>query len=95
MKTKTSITLSEETLAAMDRVLGPGGNRSQYIEKLIRRHLRDLARAERGRKEEQALREYFESSAYESDVLEYGMDPFELGDEVEALKDEEPVRRAG
>lgn len=79
----------------MDAVIGPGGNRSQYIEKVLARHFRDLAREERGRKEEQALREYLESPAYESDVLEYGMDPFELGDDVEVLKDDEPVRRAG
>ena len=44
MKEKTSITLSREVLAGVDRLAGPQGSRSAFIERVLRRHLRDQAR---------------------------------------------------
>ena len=35
MRIKTSISLPEEKLMALDKILGPGGNRSQLIERAI------------------------------------------------------------
>lgn len=40
MKQKTSITLSEDLLAEIDRRAGPDGSRSAIIEALLRKHFR-------------------------------------------------------
>jgi metal-responsive CopG/Arc/MetJ family transcriptional regulator len=45
MKQKTSITLSPEILAELDRHARSGESRSAYIERLLRRHFRRRARA--------------------------------------------------
>lgn len=42
MKVKTSITLSEDLLEALDRAVGTG-SRSALIEKVLRRYLREQA----------------------------------------------------
>lgn len=49
MKVKTSVTLNEEIVEALDRITGEGSNRSQMIERAVaefiereRRQLRDL-----------------------------------------------------
>jgi metal-responsive CopG/Arc/MetJ family transcriptional regulator len=44
MKVKTSITLSEDVLAAIDRVIGESKNRSAFIENLIRDHIEKRAK---------------------------------------------------
>ena len=44
MKVKTSITLSDDLLAAIDRVAG-ATSRSAFIESILRRHLRARSRA--------------------------------------------------
>jgi metal-responsive CopG/Arc/MetJ family transcriptional regulator len=44
MKVKTSITLSEDVLAAIDRVIGKSKNRSAFIENLIRDHIEKRAK---------------------------------------------------
>jgi len=45
MKDKTSITLSREVLAGIDRLAGSKHSRSAVIEKVLRQYLRARARA--------------------------------------------------
>lgn len=45
MKSKTSITLSDDVLQAVDRSVG-SGSRSAFIERILREHFRERARAE-------------------------------------------------
>ena len=45
MKEKTSITLSGEVLAGIDRLAGSKHSRSAFIERVLRRYLRERARA--------------------------------------------------
>jgi len=47
MKVKTSISLSEDVLVAVDRRSGRYGSRSEFIEAAIRMFLDALARQER------------------------------------------------
>ena len=47
MKEKTSITLSKEVLAGIDRIAGSKQSRSAFIDGVLRRYLRDRARAQR------------------------------------------------
>lgn len=46
MKEKTSITLSRDLLVTIDRLVGPQGSRSAYIERVLRRYLRQQARTQ-------------------------------------------------
>ena len=46
MKEKTSITLSAELLANIDRLAGSKYSRSAFIERVLRRYLRHEARAQ-------------------------------------------------
>ncbi len=45
MKEKTSITLSKDLLAKVDRLAGPGQSRSAFIERVLRKYVRDRRRA--------------------------------------------------
>lgn len=45
MKAKTSVTLSEEVLAQIDRLAGSKQSRSAFIESVLRRFLRDRRKA--------------------------------------------------
>jgi metal-responsive CopG/Arc/MetJ family transcriptional regulator len=47
MKEKTSVTLSREVLAGIDRIAGSKQSRSAFIESVLTEHLRARARAER------------------------------------------------
>jgi metal-responsive CopG/Arc/MetJ family transcriptional regulator len=44
MKEKTSITLSKDVLAGVDRLAGSRHSRSAFIERVLRRYLRERAR---------------------------------------------------
>jgi len=46
MKEKTSITLSRDLLAGIDQLAGPQRSRSAFIERVLRRYLRERARAQ-------------------------------------------------
>jgi len=46
MKKRTSITISTTLLAEIDRLIGAGGSRSAFIEKILSDHFRKLAREE-------------------------------------------------
>jgi hypothetical protein len=45
MKRKTSITLSDDVLAELERTAGSAESRSAYIERVLRSHFRREARA--------------------------------------------------
>jgi metal-responsive CopG/Arc/MetJ family transcriptional regulator len=45
MKEKTSITLSKDLLAQVDRLAGSKHSRSAFIERVLRRYVRDRRRA--------------------------------------------------
>ncbi len=45
MKEKTSITLSKDLLAQVDRLVGSKNSRSAFIERVLRRYVRDRRRA--------------------------------------------------
>jgi metal-responsive CopG/Arc/MetJ family transcriptional regulator len=45
MKLKTSITLSQDVLENVDRLAGSKHSRSAFIERVLRRYLRDRSRA--------------------------------------------------
>lgn len=47
MKEKTSVTLSSEVLVGIDRLAGKKQSRSAFIEDVLRRYLRERARAQR------------------------------------------------
>ena len=44
MKQKTSITLSEDVLAELDREAGNGASRSAFIENVLRKHFQEKIR---------------------------------------------------
>lgn len=95
MKVKTSVTLSSEVLAELDRRAGEQG-RSSVIERVLKEHFGRIRREERSRAEREALERLLNSPDFESDVLEYGMDPFELGDDASLIIEERasPRRQA-
>ena len=45
MKVKTSITLSRDVLKSVDRLAGSKHSRSAFIERVLRRYLRERAKA--------------------------------------------------
>lgn len=47
MKEKTSVTLSKEVLAGIDRIAGSKQSRSAFIEAVLSQYLRDRLRAQR------------------------------------------------
>lgn len=72
MKVKTSVTLSEEVLAAIDKAAGRSGSRSAVIERLLRDRLADLERArQRASELERINRRADALNAEAADVLEY------------------------
>jgi metal-responsive CopG/Arc/MetJ family transcriptional regulator len=89
MKVKTSVSLSEQLLCEIDREIGEDGNRSQFIEKALKRYFRLQRKAERDAHDAAIYRKYGERmNAEAADLLDYQVDPFELGDDVEILADE-------
>jgi Arc/MetJ-type ribon-helix-helix transcriptional regulator len=55
MKEKTSVTLSPEVLAGIDRLAGTRLSRSAFIEDVLRRFLKDAERARRDAREIELL----------------------------------------
>lgn len=69
---KTSITLSEEIIAAIDRLTRKGGSRSETIEHLLKQSFTADARRARGRKDLQIINDNAETLNEEAeDVLTY------------------------
>jgi metal-responsive CopG/Arc/MetJ family transcriptional regulator len=72
MKEKTSITLSREILAGIDRLAGSKHSRSAFIERILRRFLRDKARAEAQARDLERINRGAERLNQEAaDVLQY------------------------
>lgn len=95
MKVKTSVTLSPEVLAGIDK-LAAGVSRSEFIEKVLARQILLAKREERDRKDAATYASLTPQQLADSDVLDYSVDPMELGDDVETLDDApEHARAAG
>lgn len=72
MKVKTSITLSEDVLAAADRMASPGESRSAFIERAVRELISGHQRARGDARELAALNRHAARLNTEaSDVLGY------------------------
>ncbi len=94
MKIKTSVTLSDDVLCQIDREIGEHGNRSQFIEKAVKRYFRLQRKAERDAHDAAIYRKFADRMNDEAaDLLDYQMDPFEFGDDVEIVDD--PVETNG
>ena len=76
MKVKTSITLSEDVVAAMDRVRGPFKNRSVFIEAAIRAYIRQMASKSRDARDLEILNRASDRLNREAEeVLEFQVEP--------------------
>ncbi|MGD0693345.1 MAG: ribbon-helix-helix protein, CopG family [Terriglobia bacterium] len=72
MKAKTSITLSGDILAKIDRLAGAKRSRSAFIERVLRRHLAERARAARNARDLELINKHAEElNAEVEDVLRY------------------------
>ena len=72
MKEKTSVTLSPEVLAGIDRLAGTKHSRSAVIERVLRRYLREKAQAAAHARDLALLNDAAESLNEEAgDVLDY------------------------
>ncbi len=72
MKEKTSITLSSDVLAGIDRLAGSKHSRSAVIERVLRRYLREQARAASQARDLELINNAADQLNLEaSDVLEY------------------------
>lgn len=79
MKIKTSITLSQDVLAQIDRVAGSANSRSALIERVLREYLRRRARHARDARELRRLNLAAERlNAEAADVLAYQVWPDDL-----------------
>jgi hypothetical protein len=72
MKDKTSITLSRDVLAGIDRLAGSKHSRSAVIESVLRQHLRDRAKAAVERRDLELINASLNQlNAEAEDALEY------------------------
>jgi metal-responsive CopG/Arc/MetJ family transcriptional regulator len=72
MKAKTSLTLSEDLLAVLDRMAGPKVSRSALIEQILRDYVEGRAQAQREAREVAAINRHAASlNAEMSDVLSF------------------------
>jgi Arc/MetJ-type ribon-helix-helix transcriptional regulator len=72
MKKKTSVTLSEHTLAGIKRAARRGESRSETVERLLRERLTDeAARLQRAREVDQINRHADALNSEATDVLAY------------------------
>ena len=75
MKVKTSITLSEDLLKAIDEHAGEYKNRSEFIEDAVRAFVMKLIRRQQDSKDLEIINQHADSSNREaSDVLSYQAD---------------------
>jgi metal-responsive CopG/Arc/MetJ family transcriptional regulator len=72
MKTKTSITLSEEVVRAMDKLSGQHKNRSEFIELALRHYIAQLIRQKRNAQDLELINQRADRlNAEARDVLAY------------------------
>lgn len=75
MKVKTSITLSDELIRSIDKLLGRQKNRSEFIEKAVKDYIERQARKERDLKDLDILNKKADKLNKEAeDVLSYQID---------------------
>jgi metal-responsive CopG/Arc/MetJ family transcriptional regulator len=75
MKVKTSITLSEDLLKAIDEHTGEYKNRSEFIEDAVRAFIMKLIRRQQDSKDLEIINQHADSLNREaSDVLSYQAD---------------------
>ena len=75
MKSKTSITLSEDLVEAIDELTPEGGSRSETIERLLRESFAIRERRARDLKDLEAINRHAdELNAEAEDVLNYQVD---------------------
>jgi metal-responsive CopG/Arc/MetJ family transcriptional regulator len=82
MKVKTSVSLSKELLAAIDEVAGQDRSRSAVLEEAAREWLR-RRRREADFAEEVVRLNAIVDGPEPPDVMEYSVDPLDLGDPFE------------
>ena len=81
MKVKTSVTLSPEVLAGIDK-LAAGVSRSEFIERVLKRQILLAQREERGRKDAAIYAQMTSDPVHQretEEVLELQVPWFELG----------------
>ncbi len=72
MKIKTSVTLSEDLLEAVEARIGPAASRSEFIERAVRGYLASLVRREHNARDLEIMNRYAdEMNADASDLLDY------------------------
>jgi metal-responsive CopG/Arc/MetJ family transcriptional regulator len=72
MKAKTSLTLSQDLLAALDRIAGPKVSRSSFIEQILRDFVEGRAQARRDAREIAAINRHAATlNAEMRDVLSF------------------------
>jgi len=79
MKGRTSLTLSKEVLAEIDRIAGPKQSRSAFIEQVLAQYLSERAQAERDERElvlinrcaDELIDELLEALEYQAPVEEF------------------------
>lgn len=75
MKTKTSITLSEDVIQAVDKLMGKSKNRSEFIEKAVRAYIAQMIRRERNVRDLEIINRRADRLNQEAlDVLGYQVD---------------------
>ena len=75
MKRKTSITLEEDVVAAVERAIREGENRSEAIERLLRRSLAAEARERADKRDRDLINAHVDDlNAEAADVLGYQVD---------------------
>ena len=87
MKVKTSVTLSESLLRDIDEVAGPGCNRSAVLEEAAREWVWAKQRDQVNKRDAEIFAALTPDQIGESDVLDYSIDPMELGDQFELSDD--------
>jgi metal-responsive CopG/Arc/MetJ family transcriptional regulator len=76
MRVKTSVTLAEETVRAIDEIAGHGTSRSRVIEEAVIEHLERRRRARRNARDLEILNRHADRLNREvEDVLAYQAEP--------------------
>jgi metal-responsive CopG/Arc/MetJ family transcriptional regulator len=82
MKVKTSVTLSPELLAAIDRTCQGRASRSEFLERVAWESIRRAERADRDAREIEILNAISDGELGElPDVLDYSIPYWKVGDE--------------
>lgn len=76
MRVKTSVTLAEETVRAIDEIAGRGASRSRVIEEAVIEHVERRRRAHRNARDLEILNRHADRLNREvEDVLAYQAEP--------------------